>query len=212
MLDYQKALKALRNKIKNRQKITKISTRYTDEEKETIYDILGWVSYEIDNIKSEFQATDDCVIPDLNYDIHEDPYEIEYSDIRIPDEDTTLDPQEKIYLIELLLKDIRGDWGTNPVPRAMLAEKLCKEIGTDDFLKLSKVCHEYILMNQEDDNCIDGRYFREDFPNGYIDMGGFYDGKLSYNYNDKSEEFKHYVDNFIVHPHFSDYERNMPML
>ena len=33
MLDYQKALKALRNKIKNRQKILNTSTRYTDEEK-----------------------------------------------------------------------------------------------------------------------------------------------------------------------------------
>ena len=211
MLDYQKALKALRNKIKNRQKILKTSTKYTDEEKEVIDNIIGWVLYEIYNIKAEFHATDDCVVPDLNYDIHEDAYEIEYSDIRIPDEDTTLDPQEKVYLIELLLKDIRNDWATNPVPRAMLAEKLCKEIGTDDFLKLSKICHEYIVMNEGNtEDYEDGRYFRDDFPDGYYGLVNFY--SLTNCYNDKSEEFKHYVDNFIVHPHFSDYERNMPTL
>ena len=135
-------------------------------------------------------------------------YDITKVDLTIP-EFTKMSDLERIYLIELLLKDIRSNWDTDPIHRAKLAASLCIELTVNnplaykDFSTLYDVITDYIdMINNKED--IDGRYFREDFPNGYIDMSGFYDGKLSYNYQDKSDDFKKLVDNFITCPRFND--------
>ena len=101
---------------------------------------------------------------------------------------------EKVYLIELLLKDIRGNWGWENGNRIGLAVKLCGEL-TESVENIKELQSTIVNYNGED-----GRYFRQAYPQGYENMGELY--KTSKTYNDKSDEFKKLVKGYITYPDY----------
>lgn len=102
--------------------------------------------------------------------------------------------EEKILLIKLILEDIRGNWGWEYGNRVEEAYRLSKEL--------------YTSTNDEKWNelsdCIDcydgedGRYFRDEFPNGYIGMESLY--SITETYQDKSIEFKSETKEYLTYP------------
>lgn len=95
--------------------------------------------------------------------------------------------EEKILLVELLLKDLRLNWADKTRERADKACSLCKELG---FTKLAEVISAW-------DEC-DGRYFRYEYPEGYEGMGKLH--SLEYTYQDKSDGFKYIVIGYLTYP------------
>lgn len=119
--------------------------------------------------------------------------------------------KEKIFLIQMLLEDIRGNWGysfgiATAEERAEKAKELCeevaKELNDECYLTLADTCSQYIKACDD----YDGRYFRDDFPYGYINMDSLHG--LTHTYHDKSEEFKGVATSFLTHPEcrFNDWE------
>lgn len=113
---------------------------------------------------------------------------------------------EKILLVQLLLEDIRGNWGWENVKgvichRANKAKELCEEIAGEiantDFLTLANACAIYIKYYHEDG---DGRFFRDAFPHGYNNMENLHG--LSSTINDKSAELKELALEFLTYPEF----------
>ena len=100
--------------------------------------------------------------------------------------------QEKIFLIECLLRDIRASWAEKVSKRTRLAKSLCLGLG-GDFCKLAIECDKFLA-----EEFIDGRFFRTEFPYGYEDMDMLH--KLPHTLNDKSDEFKKYVEEYILYP------------
>lgn len=112
--------------------------------------------------------------------------------------------KEKILLVQLLLEDIRGNWGwqwvgKDAIERAMKARDLCKEIAEelndDNYLILANSCDCYIRYFYSDG---DGRWFRYAFPNGYENMDALHG--LEPTYMDKSDEFKVVAEEYFTHP------------
>lgn len=118
---------------------------------------------------------------------------------------------EKILLVQLLLEDIRGNWGWENngdfCSRAIKAKDLCEELASDlnddRYLTLANSCDTYIA-NYFDDG--DGRYFRDVFPYGYEHMD-FLHG-LAPTFLDKSEEFKLIAKEYLTYPEsrFDDWD------
>lgn len=118
---------------------------------------------------------------------------------------------EKILLVELLLIDIRGNWGwendhgicSRAVKARTLCEELASELADERFMVLADRCSDYIADYFEDG---DGRYFREAFPHGYENLDNMHD--LEYTFADKSDEFKVVVDDYLTHPEcrFDDWD------
>lgn len=110
---------------------------------------------------------------------------------------------EKILLVQLLLIDIRCNWGWENdggiCNRASKARKLCEELASElsdeRFMTLASCCGEYITNYFEDG---DGRYFRDVFPYGYEDMDKLHD--LDPTFLDKSDEFKSIAEAYITYP------------
>lgn len=100
--------------------------------------------------------------------------------------------EEKILLIYILLKDVRGNTDDPTYSRVSTAIHFCNELG-DDFLTLADECKDFL-----EDDFTDGRYFRDDFPYGYLNMEQLHG--LPETYFDKSEEFKRYVDALVTFP------------
>jgi hypothetical protein len=100
---------------------------------------------------------------------------------------------EMIMAIEVLLFDIRCG-KEHSRSRLIKAQRLCMDVHRitkdPDYYTLST----RILEWDEED----GRYFREYFPNGYLDM----DSGLNTTFYDKSEEFKELVRNYVRYPYF----------
>lgn len=109
-----------------------------------------------------------------------------------------MDKKEKIYLIQCLLEDVRGNWADPIKSRVWKAKELCKELG-EEFLDLANSC-DYFIKYFDNGECLDGRFFRKDFPYGYIGMDDLHG--LSHTLNDKSDEFKKYVDKLITYPEY----------
>ena len=123
-----------------------------------------------------------------------------------------MDAKEKILLVQLLLIDVRCNWGwentgNNVCSRVTKARDLCEELANalDDnrYLILASCCDEYI-RNYFDDG--DGRYFRDVFPYGYEDMDNLHG--LEPTFLDKSDEFKQIAEKYITYPdnRFDDWE------
>jgi hypothetical protein len=121
--------------------------------------------------------------------------------------------KEKILLVQLLLLDIRGNWGWEqygnaPLSRARMAKDLCEEIAYDindnDYLALADSCSEYIEHCY--DGYGDGRWFRDQFPMGYEGMDELHG--LAFTYKDKSDEFKSIAEAYLTYPEnrFDDWE------
>lgn len=114
---------------------------------------------------------------------------------------------EKILLVQLLLEDIRGNWGgvigtgCDALARAEKASSLCEEIANelhnDDYLALASSCNTYIAGYFYDN---DGRWFRYTFPKGYIGMDKLHG--LEHTYEDKSNEFKFVADEYLTFPEY----------
>ncbi len=120
--------------------------------------------------------------------------------------------KEKILLVQLLLEDIRGNWGCgwigkDALERATKARDLCEEIASelndDNYLTLADSCNGYIRYYYEDG---DGRWFRAKFPYGYENMDVLHG--LESTYMDKSDEFKSVAEEYLTYPdnRFDDWE------
>ena len=115
---------------------------------------------------------------------------------------------ETIRLIEVLLRDLRGSWRCYNTRRARLADYLCRSLNEDNFDILANRCRTFYCID-DTDSC-DGRYFRAEFPYGYEEMEKLYDEDFSRDaLEDKSDEFKAYVKEYVVHPasHFDDFPK-----
>ena len=118
---------------------------------------------------------------------------------------------EKILLVQLLLYDIRCNWGwendngncSRAIKARDLCEELARELNDDRFMTLASCCNEYTASY-----CIDGdgRYFRNVFPYGYEDMETLHN--LAATFLDKSDEFKELAETYITFPDtkFDDWE------
>lgn len=100
--------------------------------------------------------------------------------------------EEKILLIYILLKDVRCNFDDPTTDRVQIAISFCNELG-GDYILLADQCRKFLA-----DNAPDGRYFRDDFPYGYLNMEKLHG--LPETYFDKSEEFKRYVDALVTFP------------
>jgi hypothetical protein len=102
--------------------------------------------------------------------------------------------EEKIFLIEVILTDIRYNWADTLAPRMDEAYRLCGELAETDerFLRLGEVIREWDRS--------DGRYFRAEFPEGYEGMGSLH--KLDRALKDKSPDFQLIVDDIITYPEY----------
>ena len=118
-----------------------------------------------------------------------------------------MDVKEKILLVQLLLEDIRGNWGwccygRNAIDRADKARSLCEEIASelndDDYLILRNNCNAYIESYYDWDG--DGRFFRNTFPRGYENMDKLH--SLKDTYIDKSNEFKSVAIEYLTYPEY----------
>lgn len=113
-----------------------------------------------------------------------------------------MDIQEKILLVQLLLKDIRLNWGWEKRDRAAKAKELCEEINQKlnslSFHNLAKTCEEYICC--EEDGCNDGRFFRAEFPDGYEGMDHLHG--LTHTFADKSYNFKITAEEYLTYPEY----------
>ena len=114
--------------------------------------------------------------------------------------------KEKILLVQLILEDIRGNWGhgcygKDAEDRALKARDLCQEIASElndnTYMTLAETCEEYIKGSQEWGDW-DGRYFRAAFPSGYENMSELHG--LAETYEDKSDDFKFIADDYLTYP------------
>ena len=121
--------------------------------------------------------------------------------------------REKILLVQLLLEDIRGNWGhgaygRNAEDRALKAKSLCEEIASEtnneDYSFLADFCKIYI-DSSKDWGDWDGRFFREPFPRGYTNMEKLHG--LKETYKDKSKNFQSVAKEYLTYPwlRFSDW-------
>lgn len=109
-----------------------------------------------------------------------------------------MNKEEKILMIKLLLEDIRGNWswenGNRDEKAYELSMQLYKKTKDENWLEMSETIASY-------DNGDDGRYFRDDFPCGYLGMEKLY--SITETYADKSDEFKNIVENYITFPEYA---------
>lgn len=92
--------------------------------------------------------------------------------------------EEKLLLLQLILQDIRGNWGFDLERRVDKALKIAEGLELDVFVE---------SINEYKQNCEDGyddgRYFRMDYKDGgYEGMEELH--KLAHTITDKSDEFK----------------------
>lgn len=97
---------------------------------------------------------------------------------------------EKILLLELILKDIRGNWGWENSPRIPMARTLATELGFNMHVE---------LINEYDFS--DGRHFRTSASEGGYEGMSESHG-LTYTVMDKSEEFQNKVIEYLT---YTDY-------
>ena len=107
-----------------------------------------------------------------------------------------MDKNEKIYLIQCLLEDVRGNWADPIEPRVGKAKELCEELG-GEFDILAGKCGWFL---ENFDGWIDGRYFRTEFPYGYNGMDALHN--CPHTLNDKSREFREYANELITYPEY----------
>ena len=101
---------------------------------------------------------------------------------------------EKMLLLDLLLQDIRGNWGWENEDRTGLARKLAEE--------LSLKSHVQSLSDYEAEGKGDGRFFRTSMKNGGY-RGLKTTHGLNYTYHDRSEKFKKLAKEYLTHPKYA---------
>ena len=127
-----------------------------------------------------------------------------------------MNTKEKILIVQLILTDIRCNWGCNwgeksAEERALKAKSLCEEIANethnDEFTLLADFCDTYINSSKKWGDW-DGRFFRSAFPMGYEKMDRFHNLKRTY--KNRSKDFRSMADEYITAPEliFDDWETN----
>lgn len=103
---------------------------------------------------------------------------------------------EKLLLIELILRDIRGNWGwDNGKRRDYFVRDLCEEL-KDEVKDIGILKERVELYIKTDDK--DGRFFRRFFPNGYDFMDRLHG--LKFTIKDKSDDFIKNAIEYITYP------------
>jgi hypothetical protein len=104
-----------------------------------------------------------------------------------------MEKNEKMLLLDLLLQDIRGNWGWENNSRTDLALQLANELGLGEHINR---INSYLRLDYRD-----GRHFRIAFENGgYEGMKNHHD--LEYTFNDKSEEFRKLALEYLTYPEY----------
>lgn len=112
--------------------------------------------------------------------------------------------KEKILLLDLILQDIRGNWGWDLEDRVDMALRLATDLNFTQFVD-SILEYDYRWQNHDDN---DGRFFLMHYSNGgYMNMVDLHG--LDYTINDKSKEFQEKA-NVLTYPNslFNDWEKN----
>ena len=108
--------------------------------------------------------------------------------------------EETILMIQLLLEDIRGNWGwegpCRDIEASRLSESLIGEVDGMEELMLSILDYHNI-----DSGLKDGRYFRDAYPYGYENMDQLHN--LTKTFDDKSDEFKEIAIDFLTYPEYT---------
>ena len=113
-----------------------------------------------------------------------------------------MDKNEKILLLQLILEDIRGNWGFNLEERYEMALDLAKELKLQNFIDSISNYIEHCKKGWDD-----GRYFRKSF-----EIGGYEGMEILHGLKktiiDKSEEFKCYIS-ILTYPEcrFDDWDK-----
>lgn len=110
-----------------------------------------------------------------------------------------MNDSEKLLLVELLLRDIRGNWGWENEPRDLKAQSLLEKLenknkDTEILLSEIKAYSEMPFSSR------DGRYFRETYPYGYLDMDEVHG--MNYTFKDKSQDFKQACIKYLTYPYY----------
>ena len=115
--------------------------------------------------------------------------------------------EEKVLLLECLLRDIRANWLELTKRRVSLAKKLCRNIVNDESTPEEMKEKFSILYDCCIDACreveygdFDGRFFREEFPYGYYEMDKIHNIPHPYILADRSDEFKKLCKEFFTRP------------
>lgn len=95
-----------------------------------------------------------------------------------------MNDKEKLLLLDLILQDIRGNWGFDLEIRLAVAFELAEELGLNQFIKSINEFEEFYESGNGD-----GRFFRTTCSNGgYIGMSEMHG--LPYRIAGRSEKFK----------------------
>ena len=108
--------------------------------------------------------------------------------------------EEKVLLIELLMKDLTYNWTYNPKRRIHKAIELCLDIDRPNFNILAATLSSYAtgLDNFTADEKYN--YFKDhNFPYGYQHMTHIH--KLPYTFTYKSPDFKRHALHYLINPH-----------
>lgn len=103
--------------------------------------------------------------------------------------------EEKIFLVECLLYDMRLDFPSLDDPRLSKVISLCGDL-KGDFSILKERCQQYI-----DSKCTDGRFFRADFPKGYYGMDDLH-GLSERPFEERSKEFQNCIYELVSYPEY----------
>jgi hypothetical protein len=120
-----------------------------------------------------------------------------------------MDRKEKILLLELILCDIRGYWGSGLYERVQCAYKIAKEVELQPQIN---TIEEFIRICEKGEG-VDGRHFR-----GTNEQGGCEEmwklHNLPYTISDKSLEFKELAQTILYYPEyrFEDWEHFIELL
>ena len=112
-----------------------------------------------------------------------------------------MNTKEKIFLVQLLLQDIRNNDNYDCEKRAFKTKTLCKELAyetrNEDYEILADFCDTYIKIGKQHDDW-DGRMFRQPFPMGCDKMHKLHG--LNRTIGNKSHEFQSLAEEYITHP------------
>ena len=105
-----------------------------------------------------------------------------------------MDKNEKVLLLQLILEDIRGNWGWDLEGRVEKALDLAIELKLTPHIEAIKEFLEDMKTGDED-----GRVFRGDYKwGGYLNMEELHE--LSPSILDKSKSFQINAENILTYP------------
>jgi hypothetical protein len=104
--------------------------------------------------------------------------------------------EENLLLLDVILQDIRGNWGWGLESRVNKALELAVELNLPQFVDS---INEFKLMMLRGD--ADGRWFRSHYKNGGYEYMEEMHG-LSYTIRDKSREFQRAAVGVLTYPEY----------